>query len=273
MLKQRILTALVLLPIVLGALFLLERTAFACVAAVFFLVAGWEWSALMGRLATPTRLLWLASLAALLVLAEIFRPVWLYTLLPLWWLLALALVVTYPSTAARWARLPVMAVFGWLLLVPSWAAVVHIQSVGALGLAGPWALLFILVWVWAADTGAYFAGRAFGKHKLAPAVSPGKTREGLFGGVALALAVAAGVPFLVPVVGALHLILVVALLTVLASVLGDLFESMVKRQQGVKDSGTILPGHGGMLDRIDSVTAALPVGLAALSWLGLPGGL
>ncbi|MBA3980150.1 MAG: phosphatidate cytidylyltransferase [Alcanivorax sp.] len=273
MLKQRVITALVLLPIVLGALFFLGRSGFAWVAGVFFLIAGWEWSALMGRLATPTRLLWVASLAVLMALAEWATPSWLYTLLPLWWLLALALVVTYPRTAGKWARLPIMALMGWLLLVPSWAAVVHIQSSGALGLAGPWALLFILVWVWAADTGAYFAGRAFGRRKLAPAVSPGKTLEGLFGGVALALAVAALVPFVVPVSGALPLMLVVAALTVLASVLGDLFESMVKRQRGVKDSGTILPGHGGMLDRIDSVTAALPVALAGLSWFGLPGGL
>ena len=272
MLKLRVITALVLLPIVLAALFLLDRTAFAWVAGVFFLIAGWEWSALMGRLATPTRLLWVASLGLLCLLAEWLRPQWLYTLLPLWWLLALVMVVTYPATAARWARLPVMMLLGWLLLVPSWAAVVHIQSAGVLGLPGAWALLFILVWVWAADTGAYFAGRALGRHKLAPSVSPGKTLEGLVGGVLLALAVAALVPIWAPVSAALPLLLVAAALTVLASVLGDLFESMVKRQSGVKDSGTILPGHGGMLDRIDSVTAALPVALAAISWLGLPGG-
>src|SRR5690606_604422 len=126
-----------------------------------------------------------------------------------------------------------MVLMGYLLLVPSWAAVVHVQDSGALGLTGPWALLYILVWVWAADTGAYFAGRALGRHKLAPKVSPGKTVEGLVGGLLLALAVAAIVPHLFPVTGTLHKVLLVAGLTVLASVLGDLFESMVKRQRGV----------------------------------------
>lgn len=272
MLKLRIITALVLLPIVLGAVFLLERTGFALVAGAFFLAAGWEWSALIGRLAMPARLLWLATLVVLMVLAEMLQPLWLYRWLPLWWLLALALVIGYPRSAAIWARPALMALVGYLLLVPSWSAVVHIQSTGALGLAGPWALIYILVWVWAADTGAYFVGRAVGRHKLAPKVSPGKTIEGLLGGLALALLVAALGPQLLAVEGALPRLLPVAALTVLASVLGDLFESMVKRQRGVKDSGTLLPGHGGMLDRIDSVTAALPVALAALTWAALPGG-
>lgn len=272
MLKLRIITALVLLPIVLGAVFLLERTAFALVAGAFFMAAGWEWSALIGRLTMPARLLWLGSLAALMVLAEMMQPLWLYRWLPLWWLLALVLVVSYPRSAVLWAKPALMAVIGYLLLVPSWSAVVHVQSSGALGLAGPWALMYILVWVWAADTGAYFVGRAVGRHKLAPNVSPGKTIEGLLGGLALALVVAALVPQLLAVDGTLPRLLLVAALTVLASVLGDLFESMVKRQRGVKDSGTMLPGHGGMLDRIDSVTAALPVALAALTWAALPGG-
>ena len=135
-----------------------------------------------------------------------------------------------------------------------------------------WALMFILLWVWAADTGAYFAGRAFGKHKLAPLVSPGKTIEGLLGGVALALAVVAGVYAAGLLEAQLWSLMLVALFTVLASALGDLFESMVKRERGFKDSGTILPGHGGMLDRIDSVTAAMPIALAGFNWFALPGG-
>jgi len=131
-----------------------------------------------------------------------------------------------------------------------------------------------LLWVWAADTGAYFAGRRFGKHKLAPSVSPGKTIEGLVGGMLLSLAVVVAVHQLAPIAidATLILLLPVALVTVLASVLGDLFESMVKRFRGVKDSGNLLPGHGGMLDRVDSVTAALPVAVALLSWAQLPGG-
>lgn len=275
MLKTRIITALVLLPIVLGAVFYLERSLFVWVAGAFFIAGGWEWSAMMpARWPVAVRVLWLAALALVMAAAEYYRPAFVLVWLPLLWLPALWLVVAYPRSAALWYRTPVMVVLGLWLLVPAWATVVHLQDNGALGLSGPLSLLFILVWVWAADVGAYFAGRALGRHKLAPNVSPGKTLEGLAGGVALALGITAAVAWSVPVVpGEQGLLLLVAALTVLASALGDLFESMVKRRHGIKDSGTMLPGHGGMLDRIDSVTAALPVAVAALSWTGLPGGL
>ncbi|MGB2246921.1 MAG: phosphatidate cytidylyltransferase [Alcanivorax sediminis] len=272
MLKLRVITALVLLPIVLGAVFGLERIPFAVVAGIFFVLAGWEWAAMMGKVSQVVRILWTAVLAGVMVLAEFFQPAWLLNAIPAWWLLALVLVVGYPGNAAIWYRTGLMAVVGLLLLVPSWAAVVQLQDQGALGLAGPFALLFILLWVWAADTGAYFAGRALGKHKLAPLVSPGKTIEGLIGGVLLALVVVGGVYASGVLQASLMPLMLVALMTVLASALGDLFESMVKRQRGFKDSGTILPGHGGMLDRIDSVTAAMPIALAGFNWFGLPGG-
>ena len=218
------------------------------------------------------RLAWVAALAVVMAAAEYFQPAWLLNAIPVWWLLALLLVVGYPGNARAWYRPALMALVGLLLLVPSWAAIVQLQSNGALGLAGPWALMFILLWVWAADTGAYFAGRTFGKHKLAPLVSPGKTIEGLLGGVALALAVVAGVYAAGLLDAQLWPLMLVALFTVLASALGDLFESMVKRERGFKDSGTILPGHGGMLDRIDSVTAAMPIALAGFKLVALPGG-
>lgn len=274
MLKLRVLTALVLLPIVLGAVFGLERELFALVAGLFFLAGGWEWSAMVERFGVAARVLWCVSLALLMALAEWFQPAWLLNALPLWWLLALLAVIGYPRHAGLWFRPALLVPTGWLLLVPAWMATVQLQDHGALGLSGPWALLFVLVWVWAADTGAYFSGRAFGRHKLAPSVSPGKTVEGLAGGVVLALLIVAAVfagGWLSPEV-VLPSLMIVAMLTVLASVLGDLFESMVKRQRGIKDSGTVLPGHGGMLDRIDSVTAALPVLIAGLNWFGLPGG-
>lgn len=271
MLKTRVITALVLFIAVLAALFGLERTGFALAAGVVFTLAGWEWSGMMGRLSLAPRLLWVASLVVLFFLTEWFQPTWLYWL-SLWWLVALLMVVVYPKAATYWYRPAILMLFGWLLLVPTFEAMVALQDQGAMGLAGPFALLFILFWVWAADTGAYFAGRAFGKHKLAPQVSPGKTIEGLIGGVVLAMLVTLGVVWLAPVEGNLWLLLLVAFITVLASALGDLFESLAKRKANLKDSSHILPGHGGLLDRIDSLTAALPVALTLLTWFALPGG-
>ena len=273
MLMWRVITALVLLPVVLGAVFLTEREVFRWIAGAFFLAAGWEWAGMMRGANALLRTGWCVLLVAVMVLAEHFRPQWLLVWLPLWWLLALVWVVMYPRATAGWYRLPVQAVIGLALLVPSWQAILLVQDQGAVGLGGPWALMFILLWVWAADTGAYFAGRAFGKHKLAPRVSPGKTLEGLVGGIALSLAIVALVGWKVPLEVTAVPLALVAVVTVLASVLGDLFESMAKRQAGIKDSGKILPGHGGMLDRIGSITAALPVAVAAMSWLGVQGGL
>src|SRR5699024_8107179 len=272
MLKLRIITALVLVAIVLSALFGLGREWFALVAAAFFLAAAWEWSAWIGRLSLFSRGTWLVLVAGIMWAVEVLQLASWLQWAPLFWLFALVLVVRYPNGTGLWASVPVMALLGVLVIVPAWAAVVHIKDSGALGLAGPWALLFMLLWVWAADTGAYFAGRRLGKHKLAPSVSPGKTIEGLVGGALLSLAVVVAVHQFAPIDAPLATLLLVVFITVLASVLGDLFESMVKRFRGVKDSGTILPGHGGMLDRVDSVTAALPVAVALLSWAQLPGG-
>src|SRR5699024_2073359 len=274
MLKHRVMTAVVLFVIVLAALFGLGRQGFAIAAAVFFLAAGWEWSAWIGRLTTPQRGAWLAGLALLMWAIEAWQLTIVLTALPWLWLVLIYWVVRYPNSTQTWSGVPVMAVLGWFLLAPAWAAVVHIKAEGALGLAGPWALLFVLLWVWAADTGAYFAGRTWGKRKLGSNVSPGKTVEGLLGGVVLAVLVVLVVAALwIPASVPRFSLILVALLTIFVSVFGDLFESMVKRLRGVKDSGTMLPGHGGMLDRIDSLTAALPIAVAAMSLAGLPGGL
>jgi phosphatidate cytidylyltransferase len=177
------------------------------------------------------------------------------------WLTALVWVRRYPADAARWDRPFLMLAIGLLLLVPTWAGLVQLHG------QSPWWLMYVLLLVWGADTGAYFAGRRFGKVKLAPAVSPAKTREGLYGGLITTTLIMLAAAFYLKLAG-LQLLLFAATsaVTVLASVLGDLFESMVKRRAGIKDSGKIFPGHGGALDRIDSITAAAPVFLAGW-WL------
>ncbi|TRW49574.1 CDP-diglyceride synthetase [Aliidiomarina halalkaliphila] len=285
MLKQRIITAIVLLPLAFGIIFALPIEWFALAVLLVLLLAAWEWSPLMkvchfwGRLAY-TALIGIAIAAVWWLVA--FDDLWhggrLHAVLyyvslvgGLWWLAATLLVFNFPRSQRLWINSRIfVGVFGFLILVPTWAAALSIRSMhyDANPLFGAWTLLFVLGLVWAADIGAYFAGKRFGKRKLMPHVSPGKTLEGLYGGVALALLVMAIVAWALPVERELLLgYFAVGLITVLISVFGDLNESMFKRCAGVKDSGSILPGHGGILDRIDSLTSALPVFLIGYLWL------
>ncbi|MDI1301062.1 MAG: phosphatidate cytidylyltransferase [bacterium] len=270
MLKQRIITALILLPIVLWCVFFAPSIwAFRIFAAAIVAVAAWEWTAMMGwRALAPRAAYALAVLAVLAALA--FLPVpgpvhqLIYAVAVLFWLFAHRLVRAYPENTGRWSAPAVLLPLGFVLLVPAWLGLTSLHAHSA------WWLMYLLILVWGADTGAYFAGRAFGKNKLAPSVSPGKTLEGFFGGLLLTMGIAVAVAFYRDLAGQRFFAFMgLSLLTVLASVLGDLFESMVKRHAGIKDSGTIFPGHGGALDRIDSLTAAAPV--FALGWL-LAGG-
>lgn len=269
MLWQRVVTALLLLPLVLGAIFLLPTLWFALAMIVPVTLAGREWANLSGdcrRTFLALQVLSLLALTAGLVLSPAVTGIAGSTLLWIaaaFWCWALLLVVRYPAITGWHRQRAVMTLIGLVLLVPAWYAVVYLQAltvtVGDRELRGLLLLGGFLI-VWGADVGAYFAGRAFGRHKLAVQVSPGKSIEGAVGGLLLTLllALALAVYLALPPVSTLWLLALV-LLTTGASILGDLFESMVKRQAGVKDSGNLLPGHGGMLDRIDSITCALPV--------------
>lgn len=271
MLKERVITALLLLPVVLWCVFGGVATAFPLFAAAIILAAAWEWTAMMRIQSVLLRGVYVAlifaSLWAVMPHALRFDRSGVDALAPVlvvtagFWLLALVAVRRYPGDAQHWDRPFLMALMGWLLLVPTWAGLVQLHG------QSPWWLLYVLVLVWGADTGAYFAGRRFGRIKLAPAVSPAKTREGLYGGLIVTTVIMLSVA-LSRELSAMQFVsfAVVSALTVLASVLGDLFESMVKRRAGIKDSGKIFPGHGGALDRIDSITAAAPVFLAGW-WL------
>lgn len=285
MLKQRILTALVLLPLALYCIFFLPLEGFGIFALAVISIGAWEWSPLMGVRRLSGRLAYTVSVAAMISVLYILAPInnlWQYDGLaaPIfstivigvaWWLFAIALVLTFPHSRRFWQKTRLwVGLFGWLILVPAWAALVSIRALkfDQNELFGAWTVLFIFALVWAADVGAYAAGRAFGRHKLMPAVSPGKTMEGLCGGVALALLVMILVAQFLPVPRELYTgFYTVGLATVLVSVFGDLNESMFKRCAGVKDSGSILPGHGGVLDRIDSLTSALPVFALGYLWL------
>ncbi len=275
MLKTRVLTALVLIPAVLAALFLLTPLAWALVLVA---VVGWaahEWA----RLATfpsPLRATFVLA-TVFLALALLFYPqrgvAQAYALGMLAIACAFWIVVAPAWVVNRWptqSRVP-MAVIGLVVLVATWVALVELRA------RSPWLVLAAMAVVWIADTAAYFSGRAFGRRKLAPQVSPGKTWEGVYGAwgavaiYALALVPLAGAASFRPVVSAVTIALFVLFAVLLAcvSVVGDLFESLMKRHAGLKDSGAALPGHGGILDRIDALIAAMPIAaLAAHYFLG-----
>lgn len=267
MLKQRILTALVLIAFLVWALFTWPQPAFAVFLGVFILVGAWEWTALCGLQTLPARLLYLALVAVaggiLIVTPSATLP--LMAAAVLWWLWSFIELVSYPDVHRGFlASRPGKLLSGFVLLLPAWIAPLALRAQSP---QGEWLALFLMLVVWTADSGAYFAGHRFGKTKLAPVISPGKTWEGVAGGLltVLALALAAGVYGMHYTGTMLAAWVALALVTAFVSVLGDLFESRVKRTAGVKDSGVLFPGHGGVLDRIDSFTAAAP--LFTLAWL------
>lgn len=259
MLKLRILSALVAAPLVLGAIFFLDLGPLAVIFGGLAGLALVEWARLAGIEGVVPTAGYLVVFAAAACFLWFVPQSWpaVLSLACAAWLVAAVTVVRFPGSG-RWLPKPVLVFAGWLLLIPAWLGLVAIMRDGA----GPWLLLWLFVLVWGADIGAYFAGRAFGRRKLAPAVSPGKTWEGVAGGVLLALAAGAVCIAWIPALTDLGwqpstwLTLMVAIVTV--SIFGDLFESVLKRLKGVKDSGRLFPGHGGMLDRIDSLIAALP---------------
>ena len=266
-LRQRVLTALVLIAALAVVLFALPPAATLALVVVAILVGGWEWSAFVA----PTRPALRAAFVALLALG--IAAAWplsgtrsgmlaLLVVAGLWWLLAVFWILRGPQRVGA----VLAAVAGIASLVPVAVALGRLRLEPG---QGAWVLLFALLVIMAADVGAYFAGHRFGRIKLAPSVSPGKTWEGVIGGLLFSLIIA--------IVGARLLgwpVAVVAPLAVGAaafSVVGDLMESLMKRHSGLKDSGHLFPGHGGILDRFDSLTAGIPLLTLGLLQAGLVG--
>ena len=264
MLKQRVFTAVILVALFLWLLLSLSATDFSLVIMLLVMVAGWEWTNLLKLDNVAARTGYLTALFLLLGAAGYslglfgefdfalgqqisLIAVGLWAVIFLW-------LQGYPSSAILWSPKPVLGLIGLILLVATWVALASILHRDS----GRWLLLLAIVIVVLADVGGYIAGRLFGKHKLAPIVSPGKTWEGFIGGMFLQLLLIAGLLWARPEFSPLALSILI-IPVALYSVLGDLFESMVKRHSGVKDSSQLLPGHGGVLDRIDGVMAALPL--------------
>lgn len=266
MLKQRVITAFVVAGILLLAIFFFPYSYFAGLIALIVLVAAWEWSWLAG-LTGFFRIAYVVTIGALIGLllwwldllgtGHYFaadRVTGICALACLWWVSVVFWVAEYPQHKA-WITKPVPALIGMLVLVSTWLGLVYLRGEAN----GDWLIVIMIVAVVCADTGAYFAGRKFGKRKLAPHVSPGKSWEGLYGGLVCSAVFAIAVVALVGFELNNLWLLAIVVSTSAVSVYGDLMESMLKRERGVKDSGTILPGHGGILDRADSITAAAPV--------------
>jgi phosphatidate cytidylyltransferase len=271
-------TAVILAPAVIAAIFYLPLEYFAGMLLFIMAIGAWEWGPLMGFSNVKRRLSFVVVTVFLISALWHYFPLehlWrnitelqqsiIYILwgAVAWWLLSAVLTFLYPRYSKFWSsHRSVRALFGWLTLVPTWLAFIVLRSseYDSDILHGAQLLMFLFLMVWSADVGAYFVGKSMGKHKLLPNVSPGKTMEGFIGGVVCACV-------LISIAGLIMewnaeqfmYVLPVTVLITTVSVLGDLNESMFKRQAGIKDSGSILPGHGGILDRIDSLTATAPI--------------
>lgn len=263
MLKVRILTALVALVVLALVLFVLPTAPARCFIAILILAGAWEWGGFLFSEPNVTqRSIYVVFIAALIAALafNLPNPTLVNGLLLsalAWWSIALVWIFFFPTPIPRLLTW----VCGALVMLPAWLAL------DVLYLYSPQSLLFALIIVWAADVGAYFSGRRFGRVKLAPKISPGKTWEGVFGGLfAVTLLAILGSQILD---FQLAILVPFCLAVAMLSVVGDLTVSMFKRSAGVKDSGSLFPGHGGVLDRIDSVTAAAPLFALALTWGGL----
>ena len=275
MLKARVLTALVMLPIALLILFVLPEDAFAMCVGLIVLVGAWEWIRLSGLVSQVITWALLVIFAGVLIWSYLLPTVYVPMLLGIgciFWIGAAAMVMMYPKSKEQVGGKRMKLGFGLLVLIPAYVALLYLRRHEAHLLL----IALLVTIIWAADVGAYFVGRQFGTTKLAPNVSPGKSWAGLFGGMIVALAVgmlgaSIGEPadhLFSPI--AWSVLIGIVAMTVLFSVLGDLFESLIKREQGVKDSSSLLPGHGGVMDRIDSLTAATPVFALSVYLTGWP---
>ncbi|MBE9549746.1 MAG: phosphatidate cytidylyltransferase [Proteobacteria bacterium] len=282
MFKTRVITALVLLPVFLFILFGLSGQGFSLFFALLMLIGGWEYSRLCGLKSVISRLLYCLVLILLVVylasndghnpVTELangasLNPGHLYYFLGIWILAFIRLLSWRPSadgTSPNQVNILVNSTFSILLLAGAWYAISLLRFLEM----GEWWVFALFFIVWAADVGAYLSGKQFGKSRLAPRISPGKTRAGLYGGIALSVIIGWLFIQLAPIsITAMPVYLLGVFGISLVSVVGDLYVSMHKRSTGIKDSGNIFPGHGGILDRLDSTIATAPFYLALLIYL------
>ncbi len=264
MLKQRLLTAAILIPLVIWGIFSLPDAGFAALLALFVMLGAWEWTRICEIKNSLLRIVYLLVFSlCLYFLWDNSNPDLTRIVLQLsiiWWLAAIWLLLAYSrGRDYLHGQQLIKVAIGFVLLLPAYFALIMLRADPAFGSAY---VLLLLVLIWSADSAAYFSGRKYGKRKLLPAVSPGKSWEGVAGAVfaTVVVAVAAAIYFELPVLEFVFLAIVITAI----SIVGDLTESLFKRQVKIKDSGVLLPGHGGVLDRIDSLTSAAPFFLGGM---------
>lgn len=265
MLLPRVISAIVMALLFIYAVFFLEPLGFQLAIGFVVLLAGWEWARLSGIVAQRGRIAFAGMVGTLcygVALFDLhFAILW---IAPVLWLAALYWVIAYPEPKG-WQTRIARLLFGLLVLVATWSAMVFMRQSEQFV---TWILLLMAL-IWGADSGAYFSGKAFGKHKLAPSVSPGKSWEGVYGGLLVTQLIVMGFSVYQELFLQQWLVLaLIAFITVLTSVLGDLTESLFKRHEALKDSSQLIPGHGGVMDRVDSLTSAAPLYVLLLALVG-----
>lgn len=271
MLKARVITAAILIPLLAAAILLLSTKNLAFVFAVLIVIGAWEWSGLSGFTSLISRLAYVGITVFLMIssyswISQYQTLQGLLFLVFIFWLFAFVWLTLTPAEKmlSNAINVYLRGLTGLILLLPAWLAMLSLHASGE---QGPNLLVSLFVLIGVADSGAYFTGRLMGLTKLAPVISPGKTLEGVYGALVTGAIAAFVIGSLFDYSGILLLSYVsVALLCVVFSIVGDLFESVAKRSAGVKDSGHVFPGHGGVMDRMDSLTAAAPLYLLCLSW-------
>ena len=265
-LKQRLLAALIMVPVTVSAVLFLDPNILAVLLMVVACLAAYEWAD-MSFSDNAKKIMYVSVCALLIAIAGLYLQSehvrFLLFLASIYWVYILMLLSFYESTwINNYLLNSFLNVSGYFVITVGWLAMINLHQ------QDPALLLYMLILIWIADSGAYFSGKRFGKTKLAEQLSPGKTREGLLGAIALStlFALVAAWWFELKSVNAIYFI-ILSVLSVLISVVGDLFESLIKRNAGKKDSGSLIPGHGGVLDRVDSLLAAAPGFALGIYWL------
>lgn len=254
---KRLITAIILVPLTIAGLFYLTPPWFCLLTAVVSLGAAFEWTNLMGVKSIYGRLFYLVISAIIFTWILFVSVQKVFAAAFIWWLIAALLVITYPKSNRYWNKgVVARGMMGLFVIAPCWAALNYMRNQDD----GIYSILFLFILIWGADSAAYFTGKIWGKTRLAPVVSPGKSTQGCYGALIFSALITLITLWLCSIPVAIWpFALILSLIAVIFSIVGDLFESMLKREVGLKDSGRLLPGHGGLLDRIDSLTAAAPL--------------